>query len=183
MTDIVRTVILVVVHTPIWVWVLYAALLILGWQRTRDGIVPLWRLLILPAAVTLLAFSSLIGAGLDAVSATLVGLAAGALAGWPLERPGSVHRLAGSTLWLRGEWLSLVQIVLVLVARYARSVVGAMDPVLSADPVWNLGTLLVCSLLSGIVLGRTASRLRVYLTAGSTAPVPHDHRAAECGRN
>ena len=104
MTDIVRTIILVIVHTPIWVWGLYALLLFLGLQRTRDSVVPLWRMLILPIVVTLLAISSVIGAGVDAVSATLLGLAAGAAARWPLERPGSVRRLLDGRLWLRGEW-------------------------------------------------------------------------------
>jgi hypothetical protein len=159
MTDIARTIVMVIVHTPLWVWGLYALLLFLGLQRTRDSIVPLWRMLILPVVVTLLALSSVIGAELDAVSATLLGLAAGAVAGWPLERPGSVRRLPGGTLWLRGEWLSLVQIVLVLIARYVTNAVGAMNPVLSADPVWHFGTLFVCSLLSGIFLGRTAKRI------------------------
>jgi hypothetical protein len=162
MTDIVRTIILVIVHTPIWVWGLYAVLLFLGLQRTRDSVVPLWRMLILPVVVTLLAISNVIGAGLEAVSATLAGLAAGAAAGWPLERPGSVRRMPGGRLWLRGEWLSLVQIVLVLIARYATNAVGAMNPVLNANPVWHFGMLFACSVLSGIFLGRTARRLRIW---------------------
>ena len=168
MTDIVQAIILVIVHTPIWVWGLYTLLLFLGLQRTRDSVVPIWRMLILPAIVTLLAISSVAGAGLDAASATLLGLAAGAVAGWPLERPGSVRRLPGGRLWLRGEWLSLVQIALVIVARYATNAVGAMNPVLHANPIWHLGALFVCSLLSGIFLGRTASRLRhSFLTTPS----------------
>lgn len=163
MTDILHTTLLVVVHTPIWVWLLYAVLLSLGIVRTRDSIVPLWRMLILPLVVTVLAATSVIGASLDAAFATGLGLAAGAVAGWPLERPGAVRRLPGGSLWLRGEWLSLVQIVLVLVARYATNAVGAMNPVLHANPIWHLGTLIVCSLLSGLFLGRTSRRLRDYV--------------------
>lgn len=165
MTDILRTIILVIVHTPIWVWILYALLLFLGFQRTRDSIIPHWRMLVLPGVVTLLAISSIIGASLEALCMTLLGLAAGAVAGWPLERNGSVRRMPGGTLWLRGERLSLVQIVLVLITRYATNAVGAMNPVLSGNPFWHLGTLFVCSLLSGVFLGRTASRLRTYFGA------------------
>ncbi len=159
MTDIVRTLILVVVHTPPWVWGLYALLLFLGLQRTRDSVVPLWRMLILPIVVTLLAISSAVGAGLDAVSATLLGLAVGATVGWLLEREGASRRMPGGRIWLHGEWLSLVQIVLVLIARYATNAVSAMNPILHANPIWHLGTLFACSLLSGIFLGRTAKRL------------------------
>jgi hypothetical protein len=172
MTDILRTIILVIVHTPIWVWGLYALLLFLGLQRTRDSVVPLWRMLILPIVVTLLAVSSVIGAGLDSATATLLGLAAGALAGWPLERLGSVRRLSDDRLWLRGEWLSLGQIVAVLVARYATNAVGAMNPVLHANQIWHLGTLFVCSLLSGILLGRTARRLRICFLPTPSRPQP-----------
>lgn len=172
MTDILRTIILVIVHTPIWVWGLYALLLFLGLQRTRDSVVPLWRMLILPIVVTLLAVSSVIGAGLDSATAILLGLAAGAFAGWPLERLGSVRRLSDGRLWLRGEWLSLGQIVAVLVARYATNAVGAMNPVLHANPIWHLGTLFVCSLLSGIFLGRTARRLRICFLPTPSRPQP-----------
>ena len=169
MTDIIRTIVLVVVHTPIWVWLLYALLLFLGFQRTRDSIVPLWRMLILPVVVTLLAASSIIGAGPAAVSVTLLGLAVGTAAGWPLERPNSSRRIESGKIWLRGERLSLAQIGVVLVVRYATNAVGAMNPLLHANPIWHLGTLFVCSLLSGIFLGRTVTRLSAWFRAAPTA--------------
>src|SRR5690606_4127459 len=112
--------------------------------------------------VALLSISSAVGTGPEALSMTLFGLAAGGAMGWPLERPDASRRMPGGQLWLRGEWLSLIQIVLVLVARYASNAVGAMDPMLNADPVWHFGSLLVCSLLSGLFLGRTLRRLRVW---------------------
>ncbi|MGE3305042.1 MAG: hypothetical protein AB7I52_03655 [Rhizobiaceae bacterium] len=39
----------IVSHTPLWVWALYALLLFLGFQRTRDSSVALWRALTLPS--------------------------------------------------------------------------------------------------------------------------------------
>jgi len=42
---------------------LYAALLVLGLQRTRDNVLPFWRLLILPGAVVAMTVASAIGAG------------------------------------------------------------------------------------------------------------------------
>ena len=160
MSDMLRTLAAIVAHTPGWVWVLYALLLLLGLQRTRDSTVPLWRLLILPVAVTLLALSRVIGADTAALAATLLGLVAGSVAGWPLERAGATRRLPDGRLWLRGEWLSFVQIVIVLAFRYATSVASAMNPALDAAPTWRLGTHLVSATLSGLFLGRTAARLR-----------------------
>ena len=74
-------------------------------------------------------------------------------------------RLPDGRLWLRGEWLSLAQIVLVLIFRYVINVVAAMDPVLNANPTWHFSSLLISAALSGLFLGRTAARLRVYFAA------------------
>lgn len=163
MTDFMRTALMIVTHTPYWVWVLYAGLLLLGLQRLRDMTVPLWRLLTLPAAVTILAITSVISTGPMVMLATALGLAVGGVAGWPLEGAGATRRLPDGRVWQRGEWLSLVQIMLVLIARYATNVVGVLDPHLGANPVWHVGSVFGCSLLSGLFLGRTAAKLRVYL--------------------
>lgn len=133
MSDIFKTIVVIVMHTPFWVWPLYALLLFLGFQRTRDRTVPLWRELILPTVVAGLAVLNIVAAGSGALPSALLGLAIGSAAGWRLERGGATRRLPDGALWLRGEWWSLAQIVLVLVFRYATSVVSAMAPGLNAD--------------------------------------------------
>jgi hypothetical protein len=80
------TVITIIAHTPLWVWPLYVLLLFLGFQRTRDSTPPLWRMLILPIVVTLLAILSFVLAGWSALPAVLAGLLMGGFAGWHLER-------------------------------------------------------------------------------------------------
>jgi len=172
MTDLFRTIAIIVVHTPVWVWGLYALLLFLGFQRTHDSIVPIARMLILPLVVSLLAISSVAGAGLSALPAIGVALLIGSIAGWQIERDGSVRRLADGRLWLRGEWWSLAQVALMLVLRYVANVVAIMNPVLSANFTWHVATLFISSALSAVFLGRTAARLRVYFS-----PAPHIRRA------
>jgi hypothetical protein len=167
MSTFFSTVTTVVIHTPIWVWPLYALLLFLTFQRTRDSSVPLWRVLILPLVVTLLVILSFVGGGMIALPAMLVGLVIGSTAGWQLERDGATRRLPHGRLWLRGEWWSLALIVVVLVFRYATNVVAALDPALNADLTWHLSTLFISATLSALFLGRTAARLRVYF---ATAP-------------
>ena len=165
MSALFATIITAVVHTPIWVWALYALLLFLGFQRTRDGSLPLWRVLILPLVVTVLALWSAVGAGLGALPAVLLGLVIGGTAGWLFERDGASRRLPNNRLWLRGEWWSFAQLVLILILRYAINVVAAMNPGLNADPIWHFGTLFLAAMLSAAFLGRTAARLRVYFLA------------------
>lgn len=58
----------------------------------------------------------------------LLGLVIGGSAGWLIERDGTTRRLPDGSLWLRGEYLTLVQIVLVLVFRYGTSVTAGLNP-------------------------------------------------------
>jgi hypothetical protein len=161
-TAILTTVFTIVIHTPIWVLPLYALLLFLGFQRTRDSTVPLYRVLILPLVVALLATLTFIGAGAGGLPAMLTGLALGSAAGWQLEHEGATRRLVDGRVWLRGELWSFSQLVVVLIFRYATSAAGGMDPALNANPVWHLTTLGISAGLSGLFLGRAAARLRVY---------------------
>jgi hypothetical protein len=167
MTALLSTITTVVIHTPIWVWPLYALLLFLGLQRTRDSTVSLPRMLILPVVVVLLAVFSFIVAGPTALPAIVSGLVVGGTLGWQLERDGATRRLPGGKLWLRGEWWTFSQILVVLISRYVTNVVAAMDPALAADLSWRLGTLFLSSALSAAFLGRTVARLRVYFATPS----------------
>lgn len=169
MNSFLTTATTIVVHTPAWVWALYALLLFLGWQRTRDSILPVWRLLILPLAVVVLTTTSAIVAGVDALPVMGAGLVIGGTLGWRLQRDGATRRLPDGRLWLRGEWLTFTQIVLVLIVRYATGVVPALAPALNADPAWHFGTLFVSSVLSAVFLGRTAAKLRVYVASAPRA--------------
>ncbi len=163
------TVAVVIIHTPIWVWGLYGLLLFLGFQRTRDSVVSLFRLLILPLVVAVLAIASFIGSGPSGVPAIVVGLVIGGTVGWQLESDGATRRLPDGTLWLRGEWRSFVQLLLILLFRYVVNVVAAMNPVLNADPTWHFGAIFVSAALSASLLGRTAARMKVYFATDSAA--------------
>ena len=162
-------VITIVLHTPIWVWPLYALLLFLGSQRTRDSVIPLWRMLLLLIVVTLLAIVSFILAGWSALPAVLLGLVIGSAVGWQLERTSATSRLPAGRVWLRGEWWSFSLLGLVLVFRYATNVIAGFHPALHADLTWLAGTVFIPIGLSALFLGRTAARLRVYFKAAPMA--------------
>jgi hypothetical protein len=171
MSSFFATVIKVIAHTPIWVWPLYILLLFLGLQRTRDSIVPLWRMLILPVVVTLLAILSATLAGWSALPAALSGMALGAIVGWKLEGTGATSRMPDGRVQLRGEWWSFSVLLLVLISRYATNIAAGFHPALHANLAWRLATAFMSASLSAIFLARTAARLRVYFstTAESVA--------------
>jgi hypothetical protein len=165
MTTAGLTILAILTHTPIWVWALFAVVLFLGYQRTRDRTVQLWRLILLPIVMIVVAITGMVGAGLASLPAILVGLVVGGVSGWLLEREGATRRLPDGRLWLKGEWGSFLQIVAILAVRYTSAVLAATAPALSADPVFHAATLLVSSLLSAMILGRTLARLRTYVTS------------------
>jgi hypothetical protein len=164
-TTAVPTILAILTHTPAWVWALFALVLFMGYQRTRDRTVQLWRMLLFPVIMIVLAVSGIVGAGADTLPAIAVGLVVGGVSGWLLERDGATRRLANGRLWLRGEWWSFVQIVLILGFHYAAAVLAAVNPALAADLVFHLGTNFTSSLLSAMILGRTLARLKVYFTS------------------
>ena len=152
----------IVTHTPLWVWLVLLLVVFLGLQRTRDREVGLGRLLLLPLVMIVLALSGLASAPVASLPAFIVGAVAGGVGGWLLERPGATRRLPDGRIWLRGEWISLVQILAVFLFRYATGVIAATNPALALEPVYSMVTLCVTGALAGLFGGRTAARLRAY---------------------
>ena len=159
----------IVTHTPLYVWAIFAFILFMGYQRTRDRVVHVWRLLLLPAVMIVTAMSGIIGGGLAILPAILAGFVVGGTGGWLLERDGATRRLPGGKLWLRGEWWSLLQIVLIFGFRYSLAVTTAINPAFVGDPTVHLVTAFISSLLSALVLGRTVARLGVFFTTSPAA--------------
>lgn len=164
------TILDVFTHTPIWAWAIFAFVLFMGYQRTKDRTVSVWRLLILPGVMVITAITGIVGGGWAVLPAILVGIAAGATLGWLLERDGATRRLEDGKLWLRGEWWSFVQVLAVFVFRYSTTVIGIVNPALGGSLTYHLVTALISSLLSAMFLGRTAARLVTYFrSAPATA--------------
>jgi hypothetical protein len=159
------TIIAILTHTPFWVWAIFALVAFMGYQRTRDRTISVWRLLLFPVIMIVLAVSGMVNAGLGVLPPIVVGVVVGGVTGWLLERDGATRRLPGGKIWLRGEWWSLVQVLLIFVFKYTTAVIGAVNPLLGGDPTFQLVTVFVSSLLSAMILGRALARLRVYLAS------------------
>ncbi len=165
MTAAVQTLLAILTHTPIWVWALFALVFFLGYQRTKDRTVPLWRMLTLPIVMLVLSVSGWVTSGLSVLPAILVGFVVGGVIGWLMERDGATRRLPDGRVLLRGEWWSLLQVVAIVLFKYVTTVMAVMNPALGGDPVWHMGTAFVAAVLSAMLLGRVAARLRVYFTS------------------
>lgn len=170
MTSTLMLILAILSHTPIWVWAIFAFVAFMGYQRTRDRTVELWRLLILPVVMVILSATGLVSTmTATTLPAILLGLAAGGTAGWLLEREGATVRQADGRVWLRGEWWSLAQVMLIFVVHYVSAVTAAVNPSLGADPVWQIATSLMSAALSAMVVGRVVARLRAYFRSAPAA--------------
>jgi hypothetical protein len=153
----------IVTHTPAWVWFVLAGLVWLGLGRTRDRIVGVRRLIVLPLLITALEISSLIETGLTAVA--LAGLALGAAAGIAtgclLERRNTAERCGDGRLMIRGEWASLVLVVVIFATRYVTAVISTIDAAAAASAGFQFATALLSGLFALIMLTRAALRLHV----------------------
>jgi hypothetical protein len=159
-------------HTPLWVWCLLAALLVLGLLQTRTRNVTRAQLLALPLVLLGLGLWSLapgFAAQPLAAIAWLAGLAAFALLGMRLPRPAQTRWLSDSQrLQLPGSWLPMGLILAIFSLRYVTGVSLAMHPQWRTDAAVQFTLAVLFGALSGLFLGRAVGLLRLTREGATT---------------
>jgi hypothetical protein len=158
----------ILAHTPKWVWLLLAALVVLGLLQSRTRQVTPARLFALPLALCALGlwtvwpvFASLPLVDLSWVTAVVAGaslrlrLAKPSLAKWSAD---------GKHLHLPGSWGPLVLMMSVFLLRYASGVAQAMHPELRQMLALQLPLALGFGGLTGVLLGRSLAYMRLRVT-------------------
>ena len=153
----------VLLHTPWWVFAVFALLLVLGVQALRPRVVPLWRLLVTPGifitwglvslALRLTPSSPLIL--LDWLAAAAVG---GVLA-WIPRRPARMH-IDTAGIAVPGSALPLVRNLLIFSTKYALTVAAVLVP--AQQPQLALWDIAVSGASAGYFLGWLAHVALVY---------------------
>lgn len=146
-----------VAGTPLWVWPLLAGLILLGVLRSRDRVMPRWRLYTLPLSIGLLALAGLFRSSETVLvsGGMALGLAPGLAAGLLASRADVIRPVAGGKVAVGGEWLSLVLLLCVFALQYANGFVSAMMPQLAADTAWIVSRSAASTVLAGLVIGRS----------------------------
>lgn len=146
-------------NTPLWVWPLLAALLLLG---CRDRIIRPWQLFAAPSVVAALSLYNLLSAGwfLSAFAGFALGVIPGAYFGDAVGRRDKVTMRQGGRIAVPGEWLSMAVLLGVFVLRYANGFVTAMMPHLRYDPVWLASSGLLSGLLAALVVARCRRQVK-----------------------
>ncbi len=158
-------------HTPGWVWVLFLALICLGYLQSRTRTVAKARLFALPAAMLGLSLYSLF-ATFGAVRLGLLAWLAGGLLALLLQRvrgwPAAASYAPDTRLYtIRGSWVPLALMLAIFLARYAVAAAVAVDASLRQANALIAAASLVYGFLSCTFLARAGAVLR----AAKPAPV------------
>jgi len=150
-------------HIPIWVWAIFAALIVVGISQSRNQMASAKRLLILPLVWMALGMWGIYSAfGLQAaplvawgsglaISATLV-----LRSGWP---GGARFDAERQLFFVPGSWLPLGLMMGIFVGKFALGMSLAMQPAVAHNIGAAVGFSAVFGLLSGVFLGRSRAIL------------------------
>jgi hypothetical protein len=151
----------ILIHTPIWVFPLFAYLVWLGIRATRPRTVTIWRSLIVPAVFIVWGLSRLLSRQDYAwplvtwVAAAAVLLVIGLLTAQPFELDHTTGEIKRP-----GSWVPLIRNVTVFALQYAVAVIAAVDPH-DATTAAIIGRA-ISGGTTGYFLGRTIALLRQY---------------------
>ena len=157
----------ILVNTPVWVWGLLAALLLLGFSQTRSRSVGVPRVALLPLAMSVLSLYSIM---------STFGGSALVLGSWlatafvtvllvmqlPLSAQARYDR-ASRQFQLPGSWVPMVLIMGVFLTKYVVGVSVVLHPDLKSHANFSLAIVVLYGVFSGLFAGRALRLIRLAL--------------------
>lgn len=153
----------IIKHTPIWVFILFAALLFLGYSQTKNREIKLKRIFILPMAMILLSIFGIFSAfGMMPTALTLWFLGGGIslIIGLKLSFPRDTeYDDSKKIFYIPGSWIPMFLILIIFFTKYLIGVIVARQlPIIN-----QIEFIVVISLLYGLISGIFLSRSIVML--------------------
>lgn len=163
----------IISHTPIYVWIILAFLVVRGVAASRGRVVSYRSLFIVPAVMLALGLTSLVGrfdGGAMLAVTWLAAMVAGAALAWRWSgnQVAAVDR-AARTVHLRGSWTPLALMMAVFIGKYMVGVALGMQPALAHSSGFALTACALFGLCNGVFTGRLLRCLADY--QGVVAPV------------
>jgi hypothetical protein len=161
-------------HTPVWIWVLFFALLALGIAQTRTRNVNRARVTVLPVVMIVLSFSGVLSS-FSQVPLAFVAWIAGfcallALAGSALAVRGASWSTEKQIFTIPGSCLPVTLIFCLFVTKYVAAVWLAMNPALAANPRVAVSLSLLYGVLAGLFWARARSLRALTRTVARVQP-------------
>ncbi len=166
------TVVTIISHTPIWVFPLIVAVILIGSRSLRARRVSLRRLVLLPAILLAISIANSLSAAAPAAQALAawgIALGFGGVAGWLGAARARDIDVASGRLTLPGSAAPLVLCIAIVGWRYLFGYLYGRYPELRADAHYALAFIAGNALLAGIMLGRATACVADYWRAASVA--------------
>jgi len=165
--------VVILLHTPWWVFALFALVLWFGLQALRPRVLPAWRLLIIPAVFISWGFASLLARASPWLMADwLLAAAVGGLLARLSARTGEV-RISEAGVEVPGSALPLIRNMAIFAAKYTLTAAIAIAPAHRADfAAWGGA---VSGISAGYVLAWLAGFALAYRHARQAEPVAQLH--------
>jgi hypothetical protein len=156
-------------RAPSWVFVLFFALLALGYWQSKDRLVSLNRVIILPAvmlALSLYGVLSAFGANLFPVTTWMTGVGVAAWSGLSTNRPSGMSYMAESkSFFVPGSWVPLCFMMAIYFTKFTVGVVMARKLPIAGEQVFVGFVSLVYGLFSGVFFVRAIAILKAFATS------------------
>lgn len=172
----------ILLHTPPWVYALFAALVAYGLLQLRGRRVGIAGMAALPLAMgiwSLFGTIAAFGTRPTALLAWVLGMAASAAL--VLSRPvpaGTAYDAARRRFTVPGSAWPLVLMMTIFAAKYVSGAATAMNPALVADPLFATVLAGVYGTLSGAFTGRAVRLWHLYSAVPASRPVLQLGRSA-----
>lgn len=166
----------ILAHTPIWVLVLFAALLALGLMQTRSRSVSLTRAMVLPVAMLMLSIYGVLAAfGANPLPIGLW-LIAGLISASVTARLGRSdaifwHR-ESKRLSVPGSWWPLALMMAIFTIKYVAGAATAINPTITGSTVFIVTSCALYGALSGALCGRAIPLWQASREQPSLVAVP-----------
>ena len=144
-------------HTPVWVYVLFVALLGLGWMQSRDRVVPYFKAYVLPCMMVVFSMygvASAFGMGIGVIAWSIGMMIVMALGIRIKTFYNAIYIEERNAFAIKGSWLWLALMMVIFWLKFAVGVVLARELKFVSEPWFILGISLCYGLLSGIFLVR-----------------------------
>ena len=148
-------------HTPVWVWIVFAGIVLLGLQQTRTRDVSIVRVTILPVVMIILSLSGVVGAfGHVPLAWAAWGVGVGlslTFAGQVVAARGASRSAQPGHLRVPGSLIPIALILAVFITKYSAGIALALNPTLATNTGVAMALSLVYGAFSGLFLARAQS--------------------------
>lgn len=155
--------------TPLWVWGILVALVVLGIQQMRPRAVKRYTVLIAPVAFLMVGLMAAGRgpAGFTAWAFTLVATAAFSFFVWQ-PTGGARYDSSSDRLNMPGSVAPMLLMLSIFLFNYAINVTLAINPALRGELAWQIVPAVILGALSGVFFGRAATLFRMNRVSHNT---------------